>query len=276
MTQNHNHQHDPLPTRKLRRGMFATASAVLTALALAAPSPASAHASLQLYGESATPGGYGVLFVRIPHGCTGGLPTDTVELTIPAGFTSVRPQQVAGWNATRQMTGTTVTSVVWSGGSLPDTQFADFGVSVRYPAQPGTYGMKVVQRCGSSSATWDGADIPKVSVAPTIVTYPADMVAAAHEGKAHLVVDAAATMTGKKPQLTVSVDGKTVLKMRVSLDERGDASTTVPLTGRTVHGKKYEILDGAVFTLQNDGVVLAKFVLGEASVASTSGGHSGH
>lgn len=214
--------------------------------------------------------------MRIPHGCTGGLPTDTVELTIPAGFSSVKPQHVAGWTATRLMSGSRVTGVVWSGGSLPDSQFADFGVQVKYPAQSGTYGMKVVQRCGSSSATWDGADIPKVSVAPKVVAYPADMTATAHAGKAHLVVDASTTLAGKKLQLTVSVDGKSVLKMRIGLDERGDASMMMPLKGKTVHGKNYEILDGAVFTLQRDGVVLAKFVLGEASVASISGGHSSH
>jgi len=77
---------------------------------------ASAHASIQLYGEKATPGGYGVLFVRIPHGCTGGLTTDKVVVSIPDGFASVRPQLVAGFTAGRTMSGTTVTEVHLSGG----------------------------------------------------------------------------------------------------------------------------------------------------------------
>jgi len=72
--------------------------ALTLAGSISTSSSASAHASIQLYGEKATPCGYGVLFVRIPHGCTGGLTTDKVVVSNPAGFASVRPQLVAGFS----------------------------------------------------------------------------------------------------------------------------------------------------------------------------------
>jgi uncharacterized protein YcnI len=264
-----------------RRRMLAVATAVLASGALVAPASVSAHASLQLYGESATPGGYGVVFVRIPHGCTGGLATDTVELTIPAGFTSVKPQLVPGWTVSRQMSGTMVSAVTWSGGSLPDTQFADFGVQLKYPAQPGTYGMKVVQRCGTASVTWDGANLPTLVVAPKVTTYAVDMKASSHDGKVHVIADAPTTMAGEKPVLTIAVDGKVVRKMRLTLDDRGDAHAMLPVRGKTVRGKNYEVLDGATFTLTHDGAVVGKSVLDgdgamAAGVAAHTAGHSGH
>jgi uncharacterized protein YcnI len=264
-----------------RRRMLAVATAVLASGALVAPASVSAHASLQLYGESATPGGYGVVFVRIPHGCTGGLATDTVELTIPSEFTSVKPQLVPGWTVSRQMSGTMVSAVTWSGGSLADTQFADFGVQLKYPAQPGTYGMKVVQRCGTASVTWDGANLPTLVVAPKVTTYAVDMKASSHDGKVHVIADAPTTMAGEKPVLTIAVDGKVVRKMRLTLDDRGDAHAMLPVRGKTVRGKNYEVLDGTTFTLTHDGAVVGKSVLDgdgamAAGAAAHTAGHSGH
>jgi uncharacterized protein YcnI len=264
-----------------RRRMLAVATAVLASGALVAPASVSAHASLQLYGESATPGGYGVVFVRIPHGCTGGLATNAVEVTIPAGFASVRPQQIPGWTASRQMSGTTVVGVAWTGGSLSNAEFADFGISVKYPDTAGTYGMKVVQRCGTASATWDGADLPTLVVAPKVTTYAVDMKASSHDGKVHVIADAPTTMAGEKPVLTIAVDGKVVRKMRLTLDDRGDVHAMLPVRGKTVRGKNYEVLDGATFTLTHDGAVVGKSVLdGDGAMAAGSAahtaGHSGH
>ncbi|MFM8970875.1 MAG: DUF1775 domain-containing protein [Actinomycetota bacterium] len=81
--------------KKIMRGILVGALAL--AGLITTSTSASAHASIQLYGKKATPSGYGVLFVQIPHGCTGGLATDKVVVSIPAGFASVRPQLVAGF-----------------------------------------------------------------------------------------------------------------------------------------------------------------------------------
>ena len=110
-------------------------------------SPASAHASVQTYGVSATAGGYGHAFIRIPH-AEAGKSTVRIDVQIPAGVTAVKPQQVAGWNESVELAadGKTAAKVIWSGGNLPDTSFADFGISLKYPATPGaTLYFKTVQ-----------------------------------------------------------------------------------------------------------------------------------
>ena len=110
-------------------------------------SPASAHATVQTYGVSATAGGYGHAFIRIPH-AEAGKSTVRIDVQIPAGVTSVKPQQVAGWNESIELAadGKTAAKVIWSGGNLPNTSFADFGISLKYPATPGeTLYFKTVQ-----------------------------------------------------------------------------------------------------------------------------------
>ena len=143
--------------------LMGAALAAATSLAIAAP--ASAHASIQLYGEEAKAGGYGAVFMRIPHGCEGGLATDKVVVSIPKAIESVRPQQVAGWVSTiPKSSSKKFNRVVWSGGSLPDTHFADFGISVKYPAIPGDYKFVVTQHCGEKTVKWTGDDAPTLTV----------------------------------------------------------------------------------------------------------------
>ena len=153
-----------MQTRTLRTTAAATATAIFTAATVAISSPANAHASIQLYGEEAKAGGYGAMFVRIPHGCEGGLPTDKVVVSVPRAIESVRPQQLAGWQAaTPKSSSKKFHRVVWSGGSLPDSQFADFGISVKYPAA-GDYKFVVTQYCGDKTVKWTGADAPTLTV----------------------------------------------------------------------------------------------------------------
>jgi len=118
--------------------------------------PVDTHATVQIYGEDATAGGYGHMFLRIPHGCDGGKATDTVTVRIPAGFTSVKPERKDGWKTRigRNEKGR-VTSVTWYDGNLPDYHFEDFGLSVKYPGKSGTYHLPAVQRCGRVELAWD-------------------------------------------------------------------------------------------------------------------------
>ena len=234
---------------------------------------ASAHASIQLYGERATPGGYGVVFIRIPHGCTGGLTTDRVVVSIPTGFASVRPQLIPGWTASRTMVGTTITEVQWSGGALKNSEFADFGISVRYPTTAGTYGMKVVQHCGSMTTTWDGADLPSLVVAPMQPDYPVAVAIAEHDGAMKIVLDASTVHAGDRITAHVKVDGKTVRKMAITLDDRGDAVTELAMKGVTPKGTRYRILEGAVVDVTLDKLLVGSATLG-AATGTASSGHS--
>ena len=256
----------------LKRKLSAVVVALASVGAIAASSSiASAHATIQLYGANATPGGYGVMFIRIAHGCKGGLATDTVEVSIPSGFASVRPQQINGWTASTIKTGTVVTSVKWTAGSLPDSQFADFGISVKYPTTAGKYGLKVVQYCGTATAVWDGANLPMVNVAPAASTLPGELLAENHAGK-HLVLiaDSSTLNAGKAATLRVTVDGKVIKKFGVKLDSRGDFSGEFALTGKTADGTPYEILDGAVIDLLVNKNIVASATLGEASTSAHS------
>lgn len=126
-----------------------------------APS-ANAHASVQLYGSEAVAGGYGHVFIRIPH-ASATTSTVKVEVEIPAGVTGVKPQQIGGWKESRTMSadGKDVVAVSWSEGNLPDTSFQDFGISVKFPATAGTIYFKTVQTLS------DGSTVAWISIPAT-------------------------------------------------------------------------------------------------------------
>ena len=99
---------------------------------------------------------------RVPHGCDGA-PTDTIELQLPDGVVSAKPEYVPGWTLEVETVasepydefGTTKTERVgvirWSGGDLPDLAFYDFGVRATFLADPGTVlAFPVVQKCGDA------------------------------------------------------------------------------------------------------------------------------
>lgn len=103
-----------------------TAAAVVT---VGLATPAMAHVTANLYGATATSGGYGTAFFRVPHGCDGDA-TNSVSITMPEGVSlvGVKPQAKSGWQITRG-----VDSITWSGGALADNEFDDFGVNLKWP-----------------------------------------------------------------------------------------------------------------------------------------------
>lgn len=260
-------------------GTLVAAAAIVTGAG-----SASAHATVQLYGSSATAGGYGVMFIRIGHGCAKAA-TDTVEVSIPAGFSSVRPQQMPGWNAeTIKNADGVTTGVKWSGGSLPDAQFADFGVSVKYPATAGTYAIPVVQRCGTAEEAW--IQIPAEGQDSHSLKYPAPTVKVAakntghgsvvgdvvaeimskhgHEGHLMVIADLPSTWRGKT--VVVKADGKLV--KRIKLDEAGDFEL---MTDSVKKGSKgWMVMDGSKIEIFHKGALVNSAVIG------TSAGHGSH
>lgn len=271
------------------------AKAILGTLAAAAAiipgvDSASAHATVQLYGSSATAGGYGVMFIRIGHGCAKAA-TDTVEVSIPAGFGSVRPQQMPGWNAEtiKNAEGVT-TGVRWTGGSLPDAQFADFGVSVKYPATAGTYAIPVVQRCGAAEEAW--IQIPAAGQDSHSLKYPAPTVkvAAKNDGHSTMVGDVSAEIMSKhghEGHLMVIADlpstwrGKTVavkadgdLVKRVKLDKAGDFEL---MTDSVKKGPKgWMVTEGSKIEIFHKGKLVNSTVIGASADGGNHGGHGSH
>lgn len=253
------------------------ASAVLLSITGAA----SAHASVQLYGSTPTASGYGQMFVRIPHGCAGAA-TDTIKVQIPAGFASVKAQAKAGWSvSTVKADGKNVSEVTWSGGNLPDSNFDDFGLSVKFPATAGTYYVPVVQLCGASSVAWTqipaaGEDshslaspAPSVEVnaaaaghgaAETATRWTGDVDVMLTHDNAMLTIDASSVNRGKTA--TVRVTGAAGMSMikKVKLDRAGDAQFSVNAVKR---GKgAYAIKDGSTVEVLVGGKVIASTTVG--------------
>lgn len=260
-------------------GVLAASAALITSAA-----PASAHATAQLYGSTPTAGGYGHLFIRIPHGCEGGLATDTIKVQLPAGFSGVKPQAKAGWNVAVVKAADQPTEVTWSGGSLADAHFDDFGISVKYPSAAGTYALPTVQYCGTATAAW--VEVPAAGQDPHSLAKPAPTVKVAEKSTGHgsthgsgaakwtgdvavekfakhsvrVVVDASAVHRSKMAKVSV-VDGDTSTVLFTSrLDARGDLVKTV--RAKTT---RYHVMDGSRIEVSVGGKVIASTTYGEAA-----------
>lgn len=146
--------------------------ALTASLGLASASPASAHATIQLYGGKATAGGYGALWMRIPHGCEGS-PTLRVVITVPASFGSAKPQMIGGWRSKVLARPDGSRLVVWNatGAPLRDDEFQDFGISVKWPSAEGVVLLPTVQTCEEGKVAWVDPDpaadhpAPRVTIA---------------------------------------------------------------------------------------------------------------
>lgn len=255
-------------------GTIAASAAIMSTV-----TPVNAHASVQLYGSTPKAGGYGHAFIRIPHGCDGA-PTDTIKVQIPAGFASVKPQAKAGWAVnTVKADGKNVSEVIWSGGSLADSQFDDFGLSLKYPSTPGTYYVPVVQLCGAASVAWTqipaaGQDshslespAPSVTVAEAAGSHggstsgwTGDVEVSVKNKKATITVDASSIHRYKRATVTVVKDGVSKTVKTVNLDKAGDARFVV-----ATMTKNYHVTDGAKIEVK----------VGGKTIATTSVGASG-
>lgn len=212
-------------------------------------STANAHAGAELYGKVAKPNGYGNVFIRIPH-AEKDKSTVKVEVQIPSGVTAVKPQQISGWNESRVMDleGKNVTSVIWSNGSLLDTSFADFGISLKWPNTPGekVY-FKVIQTLNDGTlVSW--VEIPAPGVDAHSLSKPApsvtleDVTKSEHDKPKMIYGDLLVTHDMKKKKIEFLVDlpstyrNKTVSlnigdkKLKsVKLDRYGDVFTIISL-----------------------------------------------
>lgn len=138
--------------RMSRSRALLAASAITAAsvTAIVGASSASAHMGIELRGSTPTAGSSSTLMFRPGHGCDGDA-TNALSVEIPEGVTGVKAQQKAGWRISTSDGGKTIT---WSGGSLPDDQFDEFGLRVTWPkADIGSaakkYYFKAVQTCNA-------------------------------------------------------------------------------------------------------------------------------
>jgi uncharacterized protein YcnI len=159
-------------------------------LMLAVALPASAHTTI-LEGE-VQGGGFGTeITFRVPHGCEGS-PTDTLEVQIPEGVTSVKPKWTAGWTIETEPRAAVSASVApdasptveataevglvrWSGASLPDSQYMDFSIRAVFPETPGAVVyLPAIQYCGDAQEAW--IEIPAEGQSADDLEFPAPSV----------------------------------------------------------------------------------------------------
>lgn len=118
----------------------------------------------------AEPGSYFRTSLRIGHGCGAGKPTTAIRVAIPEGVANASAQPKPGWQITVETaklaqpidaghgrkTDTVVSAIIWSGGSLPNEQFDEFGLVLKLPDAPGrALWLPVVQTCAGGEARWD-------------------------------------------------------------------------------------------------------------------------
>lgn len=176
-----------------RRRMVGVLS--ISALLLGVAVPASAHVEI-IDGSAVVGGGYGTqITLRVPHGCDGAATTG-LAVQIPAGVVDVKPKLMPGWSIDiastpaaaasmapgasltdeqhDAMTAPVVSSITWSGGTLPDPEYADFQLMAVFPETPGTIAFPTIQSCGDTQVAW--IEIPTAGEDPESLEHPAPTV----------------------------------------------------------------------------------------------------
>jgi uncharacterized protein YcnI len=140
------------PIARRRAARLAGGAVAALGLLVGLAGPAAAHIGTEATSTAA--GSTSIVRFKIGHGCDGS-PTTEVRIQIPDGVTSVRPEATPGWEVEVARQGEEVREVTWSGGSLPDEQFLQLGLSVRWPEAPGeTVWFPTVQTCEEGEHAW--------------------------------------------------------------------------------------------------------------------------
>jgi len=169
-----------------------------TALLLSTlPLSAFAHATLQT--AQAPADSYYIATLQVPHGCDG-KPTTEVQIKLPEGFISAKPQPKAGWEleiikGTYQkrydLHGKSVSEgpleIRWKNGNLPDEYYDTFTISGKFSGLEAGTAVPFVstQLCGSDGKiAW--TEIPAAGQNPHDLKNPAPLVTlVAAEGEHH-------------------------------------------------------------------------------------------
>jgi len=127
------------------------------ALAAAASAPIAAAAHVSLPAGGATAGDSYAAAFRVGHACSDARSTTGITVRIPEGFHVLKAEPRPGWTLA-----TAPGSVTWRADSaqaaLPAAERAEFVVTGKLPAKPGTLWFKVLQSCDVGSADW--AEVP--------------------------------------------------------------------------------------------------------------------
>jgi uncharacterized protein YcnI len=136
---------------RLGRSIIATA---LTSLALTLVVPATALAHVVVKPTQAVTGAFTTFTVGTPN--EKAVAVTELRLVLPGDLKEVSPTVHAGWTITTEKSGESVTSISWSGGTIPAGQRDDFSFSAQTPAKPGDLVWKAYQTyADGSTVSWD-------------------------------------------------------------------------------------------------------------------------
>jgi len=200
---------------------FGIAAAAISVVALA--SPAFAHVDAEATGVTAD--GATEVALGFHHGC-GDEPTIEMKVQLPEGFSDAAPGPVEGF--TGAVDGDTI---VWTGGSVPDGEAAEFPFTVKLAQADGTeVPLPTIQRCPTTSNNWieiagesaDDADTEDENSSPA----PIIVVPAGGGGQA----SGDAPVSSDAPVTTAT----TVTTVQAAADASGDEAPT-PITTTTAN-----------------------------------------
>lgn len=211
-----------------RTGRVALALGLSLGLGALTAGPAAAQVSIP-DGGNLPPDRVSPINFRVVLGCDGS-PTDRLEVEIPAGVVAVLPEAVPGWDvevfydddapegepsvepgevagpAEDEDDRPDVRRVVWSGGSVPDGQFAEFGLRARFPDEPGaSLAFPTIQSCGSMERRLTGGPdsdtpAPRVRIRENLSVAELNTLADTVEQLSAEVDDVAGQLTNVDPQ----------------------------------------------------------------------------
>lgn len=127
-----------------------------------------------------------ILAFWVPEGCAGS-PTVSLSIAIPPSVTFAKPQPKPGWTIEFEYEPLAepipvedvvqierVSRIIFKGPAVPDSQFEQFNVLMKLPAEPGPLRFPTVQTCQSGRRDW--TEIPSAANAATGLRYPAPTV----------------------------------------------------------------------------------------------------
>ena len=117
--------------------------ALLLAICLLFGTASAGWAHVRVLPEEVPADSFEVFTVRVPTEKE--IPTTQVRVEVPEGFSVSRVEPVPGWDYELEEDAGAVSAITWLGGEIGETEFRQFDIQGRTPAEPGEYAWNAYQ-----------------------------------------------------------------------------------------------------------------------------------
>lgn len=129
--------------------------ALLLAVCLLLGTASVTWAHVRVLPEEVPADSFEVFTVRVPTEKE--VPTTEVRVEVPDGFTVSRVEPVSGWDYELEEEAGAVSAITWSGGEIGETEFRQFDIQGRTPAELGEYAWNAFQTYADGEVVeWTG------------------------------------------------------------------------------------------------------------------------